>query len=75
MALENAFELASSSIRFGRGVTREVGMDLLEMQAKRVMVLTDPILARLPPVATALQSLRDNRFQPVCGTFHEDSLQ
>jgi hydroxyacid-oxoacid transhydrogenase len=61
MALEYAFELASSSIRFGRGVTREVGMDLLEMQAKRVMVLTDPILARLPPVATALQSLRDNR--------------
>jgi hypothetical protein len=25
MALENAFELAASSIRFGRGVTREIG--------------------------------------------------
>src|SRR5499433_1395553 len=61
MALENAFELAASSIRFGRGVTREIGMDLAEMQAKRVMVLTDPNLARLAPVATVLESLRENR--------------
>src|SRR5438045_8934029 len=61
MALENAFELASSSIRFGRGVTREVGMDLAEMQVKRVMVLTDPMLAKLQPVATTVESLRDNR--------------
>src|SRR2546426_3916839 len=61
MALEYAFELASSSIRFGRGVTREIGMDLAEMQAKRVMVLTDPNLAKLQPVATVLESLRENR--------------
>src|SRR5438128_10102732 len=61
MALEYAFELASSSIRFGRGVTREIGMDLAEMNAKRVMVLTDPNLAKLSPVATVLESLRDNR--------------
>jgi len=60
MALEYAFELASSSIRFGRGVTREIGMDLAEMNAKRVMVLTDPNLAKLAPVATVEQSLRDN---------------
>src|SRR5499427_6118086 len=60
MALEYAFELASSSIRFGRGVTREVGMDLSEMGAKRVMVLTDPNLAKLSPVATAVESLKDN---------------
>jgi len=59
MALEYAFELASSSIRFGRGVTREIGMDLAEMNAKRVMVLTDPNLAKLSPVATVLESLRD----------------
>src|SRR6266446_1114244 len=61
MAFETAFELASSSIRFGRGVTREIGMDLAEMNAKRVMVLTDPNLARLSPVATVLESLRDNK--------------
>ena len=60
MALEYAVELAASSIRFGRGVTREVGMDLEEMRCKRVMVLTDPNLTKLSPVATVLQSLRDN---------------
>src|SRR5438094_5535273 len=61
MALENAFELASSSIRFGRAVTREIGMDLAEMRAQRVMVLTDPNLTKLSPVATVVESLRDNR--------------
>jgi len=61
MASEYAFELASSSIRFGKGVTREIGMDLAEMKAKRVMVLTDPNLAKLSPVATVVQSLRESR--------------
>ena len=61
MALEYAFEMAASSIRFGRGVTREIGMDLAEMQVQKVMVLTDPRLAKLQPVDTVLQSLRDNR--------------
>src|SRR5713226_6334234 len=61
MALEYAFELAASSIRFGPGVTHEIGMDLAEMKAKRVMVLTDPNLAKLAPVETVLQSLRDNK--------------
>src|SRR2546423_13270314 len=60
MASEYAFELAASAIRFGRGVTREVGMDLAELHAQRVMVLTDPNLAKLQPVATVLESLRDN---------------
>lgn len=61
MALENAFELAASAIRFGRGVTREIGMDLAEMQVKRVMLLTDPNLVKLPPVQTVRQSLEDNK--------------
>src|SRR5260370_16892729 len=60
MALEYAYELAASSIRVGRGVTREIGMDLAEMRAQRAMVLTDPNLAKLPPVANVLESLRDS---------------
>jgi hydroxyacid-oxoacid transhydrogenase len=44
-------------VRFGPGVTREVGMDLAEIGARRVMVLTDPMVARLPPVAIVLESL------------------
>ncbi len=63
MTQETAFEMATSSIRFGRGVTQEIGMDLLEMKVKRVMVLTDPVLGKLPPVARVLQSLNDNKVE------------
>jgi hydroxyacid-oxoacid transhydrogenase len=52
-----AFEMAVSSIRFGAGVTREIGMDLQDMGVGRALVITDPIVARLPPVATVLESL------------------
>jgi hydroxyacid-oxoacid transhydrogenase len=57
---ETAFEMAPSSIRFGAGVTREVGMDLADLGVRRVLVLVDPALGRLPPVETVLQSLEEN---------------
>jgi len=38
---EYAFEMAASSIRFGPGVTKEVGMDFKNMGAKKVCVVTD----------------------------------
>src|SRR5687767_3335580 len=57
MANDIAFEMAVSSIRFGTGVTREVGMDLAEMSATRVLVMTDPVLRSLRPVHTVLESL------------------
>ncbi len=57
MSHDTAFEMATSSIRFGPGVTREVGMDLADMGLKHVMVVTDPHLANLPPVATVRESL------------------
>ncbi|HEV3139541.1 MAG TPA: hydroxyacid-oxoacid transhydrogenase [Vicinamibacterales bacterium] len=53
--------MAVSSIRFGAGVTREVGMDLADLGAKRVLVLTDPVLRTLPPVQTVMDSLESNR--------------
>ena len=55
-----AFEMAVSSVRFGVGVTREVGMDLKEMGARLVLVVTDPVVATLPPVRTVLESLEQN---------------
>ncbi len=58
---EIAFELATSGIRFGPGVTREIGMDLAELAVRRVMVLTDPNLRALSPVSAVLQSLDDNK--------------
>jgi hydroxyacid-oxoacid transhydrogenase len=56
-ANEYAFEMAVSSVRFGSGVTREVGMDLAELGARRVLVITDPVVRRLPPVQTVMDSL------------------
>jgi hydroxyacid-oxoacid transhydrogenase len=53
--------MSVSSIRFGAGVTKEVGMELADLGAKRVLVLTDPILRTLPPVQTVMDSLESNR--------------
>ena len=50
--------MAVSSVRFGWGVTREVGMDLADLGARRALVLTDPNVAKLAPVATTLESLQ-----------------
>jgi hydroxyacid-oxoacid transhydrogenase len=60
MPQEIAFEMAVASIRFGAGVTREVGMDLAGLGARNVLVVTDPTLARLPPVRIVLASLEQN---------------
>jgi hydroxyacid-oxoacid transhydrogenase len=57
MALETAFTTESARIKFGRGVTREVGYDMATLGAKRVMIVTDPQLAQLEPVAIVMESL------------------
>jgi hydroxyacid-oxoacid transhydrogenase len=44
---EYAFEMAASSIRFGPGVTKEVGMDMKNLGAKRVCVVTDSTVRNL----------------------------
>ncbi len=60
MPHEIAFEMAVSSVRFGAGVTREVGMDLADLGARSALVITDPLLRALPPVQTVLESLENN---------------
>jgi hydroxyacid-oxoacid transhydrogenase len=57
MDYDYAFEMAASAVRFGSGVTREVGADLRDWKVRRVLVLTDPTLSALPPVQTVLESL------------------
>ena len=59
MEYEYAFEMAASNIRFGLGATKEVGMDLAELGAKRVMVLTDPGLRKTPIVDRVITSLEE----------------
>src|SRR5215208_565004 len=61
MTKDFAFEMAVSSVRFGVGVTREVGMDLTDMGAKLVLVVTDPTVAKLAPLRTVVESLDHNR--------------
>jgi hydroxyacid-oxoacid transhydrogenase len=58
---ETAFEMAVSSIRFGVGVTREVGADLADLGARRVLVVADPIVSGLPAVQTVQESLAQNQ--------------
>ncbi|EIW76109.1 alcohol dehydrogenase [Coniophora puteana RWD-64-598 SS2] len=61
---EYAFEVAASNLRFGDGVTKEVGMDLKNMKARKVGVFTDPVVAKLKPMATALESLQSQQDLP-----------
>jgi hydroxyacid-oxoacid transhydrogenase len=63
MSNETAFEMAVSSIRFGAGVTREIGMDLQELGARRVLVIADPVVGRLAPARIVLESLDQCRIR------------
>ncbi|KIK06711.1 hypothetical protein K443DRAFT_129650 [Laccaria amethystina LaAM-08-1] len=54
---EYAFEVAASNLRFGDGVTAEVGMDLKNMKPRKVGVFTDPTVAKLLPMKTTLNAL------------------
>ena len=65
MAQETAFSMDTSSIKFGPGVTREIGWDMEEQGAHRVMVVTDPNLAGSEPVAVVLEALRNNGIDAV----------
>ena len=58
MIFETAFTMDTSSIKFGPGVTREVGDDMQQLGVKRAMVVTDPNLANSEPVAVTLAALR-----------------
>lgn len=55
---DRAFEMATSNIRFGPGITAEVGMDLGDMGARQVLVFVDPALAE--PMSLLLESLDAN---------------
>ena len=46
--------------RYGAGVTKEVGQDMVNLRAKKVGVFTDSNLVNLPPMKTVLESLTKN---------------
>lgn len=55
--------MVCSTIRFGPGATREVGYDLRNVQAKRVLIITDDRVAKLRPVETVVDSLKKQNIQ------------
>jgi hydroxyacid-oxoacid transhydrogenase len=55
---DTAFQVAASNIRFGRGVTREVGMDLVDLGAKRTMLVIDRALVAAEVGRTVTEALR-----------------
>jgi hydroxyacid-oxoacid transhydrogenase len=81
MKKDFAFEMAASAVRFGAGVTREVGMDLKELGTTLALVVTDPTIATLPPLRTVLDSLDGSgiryvlydrvRVEPTDESFHD----
>ncbi|GAB7363395.1 hypothetical protein MBLNU230_g3673t1 [Neophaeotheca triangularis] len=54
---EYAFEMAASSIRFGPGCTKEVGMDFKNMGSKKVMVVTDSNVTKLDAMKQVQEGL------------------
>jgi hydroxyacid-oxoacid transhydrogenase len=57
MAFESAFSMDTSSIKYGPGVTREIGWDMEEQGARRVMVVTDPGMTGSEAISITLESL------------------
>ena len=58
MQLDTAFQMSASNIRFGVGVTSEVGLDLRDMGLRRTLLVIDPALESLPTGETVMASLR-----------------
>src|SRR5688572_17114630 len=60
MDFETAFEMAASAVRFGSGITREVGADLADLGVRKALVISDPTVSRLAPAQVVLESLEAN---------------
>ena len=65
MALETAFTLNTTNIKYGPGVKREVGYEMKQLGTNRVMVVTDPNLTNSEPVSVALEALRGEALDAV----------
>ena len=63
MDRDNAFETAVAAVRYGAGVTREVGMDLADRGIRRALIVTDPVIAKLPSARAVVESLDASKVQ------------
>jgi hydroxyacid-oxoacid transhydrogenase len=60
-ARDTAFQFAAANLRLGTGITGEVGEDLVDLGARRVLVLIDPALRSSETAETIFASLRRSR--------------
>ena len=65
MTSDRVFDFVAANVRFGAGVTREIGMDLADAGVRRALVVTDPTVARLAAVQSVLESLEQQRVAAV----------
>ena len=59
MENDTAFQISASNIRFGWGVTAEIGLDLRDRQLHHVLLILDPVLSGLPVSETVITSIWD----------------
>jgi len=57
---EYAIEMACSNIRYGFGVSKEIGKDLVNLKSKKVLIVTDKNVAKLPIMKNVEESLQQN---------------
>jgi hydroxyacid-oxoacid transhydrogenase len=60
---DTAFQFAAANLRFGTGITREVGQDLVDLDVKRTMLLIDPAIGDTQMAETVRSSLKAARVE------------
>jgi hydroxyacid-oxoacid transhydrogenase len=60
---DTAFEMAVGAVRYGAGVTREIGLELADRNLRRALIVTDPVVAKLAPARAVVESLDASRVQ------------
>jgi hydroxyacid-oxoacid transhydrogenase len=60
MDRDTAFEMAVAAVRYGAGVTREIGAELIDRKLYRALIVTDPVVAKLSPARAVVDSLDAN---------------
>jgi len=61
MQNDTAFQFAAANLRFGTGITSEVGDDLADLGVKRTLLLIDPALRDSQSAETVIASLKAAR--------------
>lgn len=65
MTHETIFTMEAAALKYGAGVTAEVGYEMRRLGARRVMLVTDGNLAASDPVRLTIKSLQDQAIEPV----------